>query len=65
MRYSRRISNYSKIIILSYPTYMMSMIDLVVIGVERPKIDNGYSFNKDFIESIRINPGRVLYIIVH
>ena len=41
MGYFRRTSNYLEIILLFDPTHMMSMIDFVAIGVEKPKIDSG------------------------
>ena len=37
--YSRGTSNYPKRITLSDPTHMMSMVDLIAIGVETLKID--------------------------
>ena len=40
MRYSRWTSNYQERITLSYHTHMMSMTDLVAIGVETLRIDN-------------------------
>ena len=55
MRYSRRKSNYPQRISLFDPTHMMSMIDLVAIGVETPRIDSGCSLAKEFIELIRMN----------
>ena len=39
--YSRRTSNYPERITLSDLTHMMSMVDLVAIGVETPRIDSG------------------------
>ena len=48
--------NYPKIIALSNLTYMMSMVDLVDIGVETLKIDIGCSIEKEFTELIRVNP---------
>ena len=56
MGYSRRTSNYPKRIVLSDLTHMMSMVDPVAIGVETPRIDRGYSLEKEFIELIRMNP---------
>ena len=58
MGYLRRTSNYSKRIILSNPTLMMSMVDLdpVAINVEIPRIDRRCSLEKEPIELIRINP---------
>ena len=35
---------------------MMSMVDLVVIGVETLSIDSGCSLEKNFIELICMNP---------
>ena len=35
---------------------MMSMANLVVIGVETPKIDSGCSLEKEFTKLICINP---------
>ena len=55
MGYSRGISNYIERIVLSNPTRMMSMVDLIAIGVVRPRIDNRYSFEKEFTEFICIN----------
>ena len=56
MGYSRRTSNYSKRIILSNPTHMMSMADPIAIGVETLRIDSGFSLEKEFTELICINP---------
>ena len=56
MRYSRRTSNYPERITLSNPTHMMSMADLIAIGVEAPRIDSGCSLEKEFTELIRMNP---------
>ena len=50
MGYSRRTSNYPERISLSDLTHMMSMVDLVAIGVETPKIDSGCSLEKEFTE---------------
>ena len=55
MRYSRRTSNYLERIALSNPTLMMSMDDLVAIGVETSRIDSGCSLEKEFTELIRMN----------
>ena len=55
MGYSRRTSNYPEIIALSNPTHMMSMADLIAIGVETLRIDSGYSLQKEFTELIRMN----------
>ena len=48
MGYSRRTSNYPKIITLSNPTHMMSMTDPIAIGVEKLMIDSGCSLEKEF-----------------
>ena len=37
-------------------TPMMIITDLVAISVETPRIDSGYSLEKDFIELIHVNP---------
>ena len=44
---------------------MISMADLVAIGVETPRIDSGCSFEKEFTELIRMNPLMVLCQIVN
>ena len=49
-------SNYPKRISLFDPTHIMSMADLISIGVETLKIDSGYFLEKDFTELIRMNP---------
>ena len=41
MRYSIRTSNYPERITLSNPTHMMSMSDLIAIGVDTLRIDSG------------------------
>ena len=56
MRYSRRTSNYLERIALSNPTHMMSMVDLIAIGIETQRIDSGCSLEKEFTKLIRINP---------
>ena len=56
MAYSRGISNYPKRIILTDPTHMMRMTDLVAISVEILRIDSGCSLEKEFIKLIRMNP---------
>ena len=56
MGYLRSISNYPKRIALSNPTHMMSMADLVTIGVEILKIDSGCFLVKEFTELIRMTP---------
>ena len=52
--------NYLKRITLFDPTYMMSMADLMVIGVETSKIDSECSLEKESTELILINPWMVL-----
>ena len=37
----------------------------MAIVVETPRIDNGFSFEEEFIELIFINPEMVLYLIVN
>ena len=56
MGYSRRTSNYRKRITLSDLSHMMSMADLVAIGVETLRIDSGCSLEKDFTKLIYMNP---------
>ena len=56
MGYSIRTSNNPKRITLSNPTHMMSMVDLIAIGVETLRIDSGCSLEKEFTELIRMNP---------
>ena len=56
MGYSRRTLNFSKRKALFDPTHMMSMVDLVTVGVETLRIDNGCSLEKDFTELIHMNP---------
>ena len=50
------ISNYSKRITLSYPSHMVSMVDLLAISVEKPKINSGCSLEKEFAKLICMNP---------
>ena len=56
MGYSRRTLNFPERIALSDLTHMMSMADLVAIGVETPRRDRGCSLEKEFTELIRMNP---------
>ena len=56
MEYLRRTLIYLERIAISHSTHIMSMADLVTIGVETPKIDSGCSLEKDFFEFIDINP---------
>ena len=46
MGYSRKTSNYPERITLSNPTHIMSLSDLVAIGVETLMIDSGCSLEK-------------------
>ena len=65
MGYSRDTSNYPKRIVLSDPTHMMSMDDLVAIYVETLRIESMCSLEKQFTELIRMNPLMVLYLTVN
>ena len=56
MGYSQRTLNYSERITLFDLTHMMSMTDLVAIGVETLRIDSGCSLRKEFTKLIHINP---------
>ena len=56
MGYSRRTLNYLERISLSDLTHMMSIDDLVAIGVETQMIDNGCYLEKQFTKLIRMNP---------
>ena len=56
MGYSRRTSNYLERITLFDLTRMMSMTDLVPVTLETPMIDSGCSLEKEFTESIHMNP---------
>ena len=56
MGYSRGILNYLEIIALSDQTHMMSMADLVAIGVETLRIYNGRSSKKECSKSVSMNP---------
>ena len=56
MGYSIGTLNFPELIALSNPTHLMSMLDLVAIGVETLRIDSGCSLEKEFIELIRMNP---------
>ena len=44
---------------------MMSMVDLVAIGVETLRIDSGCSLEKEFTELICMNPLMVFNLIVN
>ena len=56
MGYLIRTSNYQERITLSDLTHMMSMVDLVAIGVEKLRMDSECSLVKEFIELICMNP---------
>ena len=56
MRYLRKTSNYLQRIILFDSTSMMSMIDLITIGIKTPRIDSGYYVEEEFIELTYKNP---------
>ena len=56
MGYSIRTSNNPERITLSNLSYMMSMTDPIVIGVETLRIDSRCSLEKEFTELIRMNP---------
>ena len=56
MGYSRRTSNYLKIIALSNLTHAMKMFDPITIIVATLRIDCRCSLEKDFTELININP---------
>ena len=46
MGYSRGTSNYLERIVLSDPTTIMRMTDLITIGIETIRIDSGCSLEK-------------------
>ena len=56
MGYTKKTSNYSERIVLSTPTHMMSIVDLIAIIAETPKIDSGFSLDKEFSKLIYMNP---------
>ena len=56
MGYLRRISNNPERIALYDLTHMMSILDLLAIGVETLRIYSRYSLEKEFTELIRMNP---------
>ena len=55
MRYFLRTSKFLKRIALSNLTHMMSIADLVAIGVEILRIDNMCSLEKEFNKLICMN----------
>ena len=56
MGHLRRTSNYLKRIELSNSIHMMSITSPEAISVETPRIDSGCSLEKEFTESIHMNP---------
>ena len=56
MGYSRGISSYPEIILLSNQTHIISMTDPVAIGVEILRIDSGCSLEKEFTELFLMGP---------
>ena len=50
------ISNYLQRIVLFHLTHMMSMANLVAIGVGTLRIDSGSFLEKELIELIHMNP---------
>ena len=65
MGYWIRTSNYPERITLSNTTHIMSMDDLVAIGVETLRIDSGCSLEKEFTKLICMDPKMVLYLTVN
>ena len=65
MGYLRRTSNYPKRIALSNPTHMMSIANLVAIGMEILRIDCGCSLDKEFTKLICMNPLMTLYLTIN
>ena len=55
-RYSRRPLIYSERVALFDLTFMMRMVGLMTICVEKPMIDSRCMLEKKFIELISINP---------
>ena len=49
-------SNYEKRIVLSDPTHIMSMVDLIAIGMETLRTDSEFFLEKEFIKLICMNP---------
>ena len=56
MGYLRRTLNYPESTTLFDPALIMSLVDHVATNVETPRIDSGYSFEKEFTEMISMNP---------
>ena len=60
MGYSRRTSNYLERMTLFDPTHMMSMSDLVALGVKTLRIDSRCSLEKELTKLIYLNPRMLL-----
>ena len=66
MGYSIRTSNYPERIALSDLTHKITMVDLVTIDVETPRIDSGSSLEKEFTELMPMNLLMILlYLIIN
>ena len=63
MGYLRGTSNYLERRVLFDLTHMMSMTNLLAIGVEIIRIDSRCSLEKEFTELIPMNLSMVLYLI--
>ena len=57
--------NYLERMTLSNMNHTINITDLIDIGVETLRIDNGCSLKKKFTELIYMNPRMVLYLIVN
>ena len=44
---------------------MMSMYDLVAIGLETLNIDSGYFVDEEFTKLIRMNPWMIVYLTIN
>ena len=62
---SEKDIKYWNKLILSNLTHLMSMVDLLVICVETPRMENRCSLEKELIELIYMNPRIVLYLIIN
>ena len=60
MVYLRRRTDYPERIRLYDPTHMMSLADLVVVGVKTLTIDSWHSLEKEFTKFIYMNPLKVI-----
>ena len=65
MCYSRKPLNCLERIIFFYSTRMMSMVDLIDISVETPRLGSECYLEKEFIKLIHMNTQKVLYLIVN